>query len=102
MTKFIFFCMAIVALSFTAVPVFTGISKEREAIIISAAETEAQNATPSVENLTEVASQDVEFDAAQLNDIAPAAGNNRSDSFSSGFRRIEDSALENAPEFNIE
>ena len=35
MTRFIFFCMAFVALSFIAVPVFTGISKERDAILAS-------------------------------------------------------------------
>lgn len=101
MTKFIFFCMAIVALSFVAVPVFTGISNERDALLLSEASTTNNDASLSFEEIYEIAAENSAPNdapsASDLNNIMPAAGGNEGDHFLSGFGNTEDSALENAP-----
>ena len=98
MTRFIFFCMAFVALSFIAVPVFTGISKERDAILASSKSSIPAASPLSFEEIYEIAGADNTgdgFDASAFNDITPAAGGEISDQFSTGFSNREDSALEN-------
>lgn len=93
--------MAVVALSFVAVPVFTGISNEREALLLSEASTTNNDDAPlSFEEIYEIAAENNEPSASDLNNIMPAAGGNTRDQFSSGFGNEEDSALENAPRGN--
>jgi hypothetical protein len=96
MTRFIFFCMAIVALSFFVVPVFTGISKEHGELTTSADLATASNDSLSFEEIYELAGSTDNFDGAALNSITPAAGGYDSDEFSTGFSGTEDSALENS------
>ena len=79
MVRFIFFCMAFIAISFFAVPLYFGISKARNQLsertsFASVNETLAGN--PSL-----------------LNEIEPAAGKITDEDFSSGFSGDEDSAL---------
>lgn len=100
MTRFIFFCMAFVALSFAVVPVFTGISKEHDTILAAAVPSAAEDSPLSFEKIYEIAGATdatAEFDPSALNDITPAAGGDFVDAgFSSGFSGREDTALENA------
>ncbi|PJF20310.1 MAG: hypothetical protein CUN56_16815, partial [Phototrophicales bacterium] len=84
----------IIVLSFTAVPAFYGISKERAAILAS------NNASPAQIQTTDIAAEDAtnDFDPAVLNDITPAAGIpttsvEEDTEFSSGFSGISDAAL---------
>lgn len=102
MTRFIFFCMAIVALSFVAVPVFTGISKEHNALLASTDSIIPSNDTLSFEDIYEIAGSNEALDPASLNNIAPAAGESNNDAFSNGFGGTEDSALENSAPIIIE
>lgn len=98
MMRFIYFCMALLVLSFIGVPIYNGVSSEHEKIT-----TLATTETPSDDSLSfaEIYAQaeDTTLDnPAFLNDIMPAAGdNNSSDNFSSGFRNQEDSALAETP-----
>ena len=67
MTRFIFFCMAFVAFSFLAVPIFYDVAEERDALI-------AANTAPSEDNLqTATIAAGNEVSADDLNAIAPAA-----------------------------
>ena len=94
MVKFITGCIAVVVLSFFAVPVFTGISNERGALLDNAQTASVENDSLSFEEIYEIAAENT--NPADLNNIAPAAGGNiQTDSFSSGFSKQEDSALEN-------
>ena len=102
MTRFIFFCMAIIALSFIAVPVFTGISKEHNALTTPTDTVILSDDTLSFEEIYEIAGSNTSFDPASLNNITPAAGGNNNDAFSNGFSGTEDSALENSTHIVIE
>ncbi len=101
MVKFIFFCMAFIALSFFVVPVFTGISNEREQILAANTPNTNEDQSLSFEEIYEIAAEGTN-NPANLNDIAPAAGNGTQDRFSSGFSNREDSALENNERVVIE
>lgn len=104
MTRFIFFCMAFIALSFVAVPVFTGISNERDAMLNAEETTVSSNDVLSFDALYEIAGADTEITPESLNNITPAAGSARAshDSFSSGFSGRIDSALENVAQPSVE
>lgn len=91
MTRFIFFCMAIIALSFIAVPIFTGISKERKAMLNSEQANAEQTDTLDFDEIYELTN--AEPSAEDLNQIMPAAGGTAQDEFSSGFSGTVDSAL---------
>jgi hypothetical protein len=103
--KFIYLYAAILVLSFTALPVFYGVSNERTEILAS---NEINDAAPadqalSFEEIYEIAAQGQEalgqegaFDPSSLNAIAPAAGNG-AESFPSGFSGMSDAALTDAP-----
>jgi hypothetical protein len=95
--------MAIVALSFFVVPVFTGISKEHTALVASTDATTPSNDTLSFEDIYEIADSNREsFSPTSLNNISPAAGIGSQDNFSIGFSGTEDSALENTAPIIIE
>jgi len=85
MLKFIYICVAIVALSFLIVPMISGVSNERDAIAerqikISQTDTSApSNDTLSFEEIyASVDEQTITPEA--LNNIMPAAGDNSSNS----------------------
>jgi hypothetical protein len=99
MVKFIFFCMAVVVLSFVAVPVFTGISNERDQLLAVNDAPTAEEQSLSFQEIYDIASDTSDLTPDQLNNITPAAGENQPDYFSSGFRGREDSALENKERF---
>lgn len=102
MTRIIFFCMAIAALSFVVAPIYNGISDEHTALTqVSSAPMPDEN-TLSFEEIYEMAEQNNVIDPASLNEITPAAGENTEDQFSSAFSGQEDSALEDQPQEKIE
>lgn len=99
MIKVIYLSIAVLVFSFVALPIFSDVSKERDAIIAS------NNAAPTLDNdvmsfreIYALADETpANFDQATfLNNIAPAAGLDE-DEFSSGFRGLEDSALADTP-----
>tara|TARA_B100000508_G_C11459576_1_gene278511 strand:+ start:1616 stop:1954 length:339 start_codon:yes stop_codon:yes gene_type:complete len=96
--KFIYLCAAILILSFTVVPMFTGVSNEREQILASNEATQAspEDTSMSFEEMYTIAAQGQgdNFDPESLNAITPAAG---ADSFPSGFSGQSDAALTDAP-----
>jgi hypothetical protein len=99
--KFIYLCAAVLLLSFTVVPMFTGVSKER-AVILASSETSTtpvQDQSLSFEEIYAIAAQGQEnqFDPASLNAITPAAGEVMQEGFPSGFSGISDAALTDAP-----
>ena len=98
MTRFIFICMAFIALSFMAVPAYFGIQKEH-AILMQNDTVAQNNQSLSFEEIYAMADEDLLSNPAFLNNIAPAAGNNddapvQEDYFSTGFSGTADSALE--------
>lgn len=96
MMKFIYFCMAILVGSFIAVPVFTGVSDEHQALMASVAPaTNATQTDNTLNDVYEIAREGSDnFSPEDLNNITPAAGADTPiDSFSMGFSGIEDSAL---------
>ena len=100
MVRFIFFCMAFVALSFVIVPLVGGISNERQAILASA---DVNNPEPSQDSLSfeeiyQTAAAGEGIDPAQLNEIAPAAGQTDEEIvFSTGFSAEAPTALADTP-----
>ncbi len=96
MVRFIFICIAFIAISFTAVPMLMNISKQRDALIIQntlKSSVLVQNEL-SFEEIYTLASTNEAIDPALLNAIEPAAGNIvENEGFSSGFSGKEDSAL---------
>lgn len=66
MLKFIYFCMAIVALSFLIVPMIGGVNESREELAARTSLMAAVESEPSEADLDAV--------AEQLNEIQPAAG----------------------------
>lgn len=96
--KFIYLCAAILILSFTVIPVFSGISKEHAVILANnnTIEQNQQDTALSFEEIYEIAAQGQdEFDPASLNAITPAAGEDI-ESFPSSFSGISDAALTDA------
>jgi len=96
MVRFIFICIAFIAISFTAVPMLMNISKQRDVLIIQntlKSSVLVQNEL-SFEEIYTLASTNEAIDPALLNAIEPAAGNIvENEGFSSGFSGKEDSAL---------
>ncbi len=97
MNKFIKFCMASILLSFIAVPIYFGVSKEHNKIIKASQTVVSQNNTIEREitfdEIYELARED-EFSPENLNNIATAAGNDTQvDAFSSGFNAYEETNL---------
>ena len=76
MLRFIYFCMAIVALSFVAIPVYSGIAQNRDQITardsVIAINTNEDDSL-SFEEIYTIANED-SFNPESLNEIAPAAG----------------------------
>ena len=103
--KFIYLCAAILVLSFTAVPMFSGVSNERAQILASneAVQTTYENTSISFEEMYAIASQGQEdnFDPETLNAITPAAGEG-TENFPSGFSGRSDAALTDAPAAAVE
>lgn len=96
MVHFILFCFAIVGVSFFAVPTFFGISEEYEGLTKVAEAEQAGEENITFEEMYAVARGD-SSDRKSLNEITPAAGDNFEDeTFSNGFRGVEDGALESA------
>jgi len=92
MVKIIFLSMAIFALSFIAAPIFHGVSKERNAILASNDFISTQDDSLSFDEIYALADEGRD-EAEFLNNIAPAASG-QEDAFTSGFRGLENSALE--------
>lgn len=99
MIKLIFAFMAIFVLSFTIVPIFSGVSNERDALLASAIDANEAEDTPSLtfEEIYALADENAPtIDPAALNAIMPAAGAN-TEEFSSGFSGTETKGLEDSP-----
>lgn len=100
MMKFIYLCAAVLILSFTALPVFYGVSDERATILASNEidQTAPTESSLSFEEIYDIAAQGQDinqentFDPASLNEIKPAAGV-EFDTFPSGFSKTGDAAL---------
>lgn len=97
MVRFIYLCVAIVALSFFVVPAYFGVSKEHKNLTASTGTDTTADAL-SFEEIYAIADEGP-ADPNSLNSIEPAAGE---DEFSNGFTGAEDSALEDEPEEIIE
>jgi hypothetical protein len=102
MIRFIYFCMAVVAFSFAAIPVIYGIAGERAGL--TAPQLEADTVAANESNMTydeiyALADQDsseIEWNESRLNEIAPAAGMEMftgEDRFSRGFTNIPPAGL---------
>ena len=100
MIKVIFACMAVLVFSFTVLPIFTGVSKEREAILASnvqpAEQVDESLSFEEIYALADEGNNDATVDPASLNEITPAAGGIE-DGFSSGFSGVETKGLEDTP-----
>lgn len=98
--KFIYFCAAVLIFSFTALPIFYGISNERNEILASNIEQETTPTDNSIsfKEMYAIASkgQGEALDPYSLNDITPAAGQDSND-FPSSFSGISDAALTDDP-----
>lgn len=111
MLRFIFFCMAFLAISFFAIPAYFGISKEHEkrvtATMTVSADTNTANAQEPLtfEEIYALADESLLNNPSVLNDIMPAAGAEKvvifDDKFSTGFSMQEDSALADADTIDI-
>lgn len=105
MIRLIYFCMAFVALSFIAVPVYYGISAEKEKL---ADQAEAQEVATfdkdnslSFEEIYALA-EETPRNPTDLNSISTAAGgNNAANVFSSGFGAEAPSALKYSSDVSV-
>lgn len=88
----IFGCATFLALSILVVPVYYGVSEQKEMMTV-AAQAPQNDDSLSFEEIYEIASEGQKEDAISLNDITPAAGDQTEDSFSSGFQNQENPAL---------
>lgn len=93
MLRFIFLSMAFMAISFFAVPVYFGISKEHQKLT-QTAEIETNSNSLSFKEIYALADASSLTNPAALNAISPAAGNpDQADKFSNNFSGKEDSTL---------
>ena len=100
MLRFIYGCMAVVILSFVAIPIYHGISTEKGDINVLADARSNAEGDLTFEEIYALASEDAATPttAEGLNDMMPAAGDDAStDRFSSGFNGTQDSALADTP-----
>lgn len=95
MVRFIFGCAFVLSLSVLAVPVFYGISGQKN--IVTTTADAGTNDSLSFEEIYELASDISAPSAESLNDIIPAAGAESGDVFSSGFQNAENPALADTP-----
>lgn len=90
MLKFIYFCMAVIALSFLIVPLIGGVNESREELAARTSLMASLEGEPSEADLNAV--------AEQLNSIQPAAGGESvmpeiTDEFSTGFEQNQHPAF---------
>ncbi len=95
MIRFIFGCAFILSLSFLAIPVYYGISSQKNVVTTTADAT--NNDSLSFEEIYALASDVATPSAEALNDIATAAGTGSGDTFSSGFQNADNPALADTP-----
>ncbi|MEM9468882.1 MAG: hypothetical protein AAF988_01845 [Pseudomonadota bacterium] len=89
--KFIYLCAALVIFSFTAMPIYYGVSKERATILASNETQQTEEDSISFEEMYALFENDLSVED-QMNAIEPAAGG--IESFPSGFEGANgDSAL---------
>lgn len=94
MVRFIFTCMAIIIVSFAAMPIVYGVAEQRERLTQTAAVDSNGSDELSFEEIFALASGNPMPDAGALNAIEPATGDiAEPDQFSNGFSNKEDSAL---------
>lgn len=96
--RFIYACMAVVILSIFAVPVFYGISNEREELMWVSEAQAAEEASLSFEEIYEIAGSGNSSSPESLNTLAPAAGPAAEESFKGGFTQEAPAALADIPE----
>ncbi len=101
MVRFIFSCMMIVPLSFMVVPIYFGVSAERQIILKKSVNLEKTDPSLSFEEIYDIANKsefDQGFDPQSLNKIKGPNRNNQvsKKSFALGFRSIEIPALPEA------
>ena len=97
MVRFIYICMAIVIVSFIAVPIFSGVSKEHARLQqVATTDTQTDN-TLSFKEIYALADE-AQPNPEALNEIEPVAGADTSqDKFSTGFNNTENPALADMP-----
>lgn len=100
MLRFIFLCMGIFIFSFTALPIYYGISGAHEELDASQTLASEDNETLSFKEIYAIADKAQAARGPQsLNNLAPAAGGaSDKTGLQGGFRQIEDSALADEPE----
>ncbi len=102
MMRFIYVCMAFLLISFVGMPVYKGVSSEREKLTIVASAESNQDDPLSFSEIYALADESSSDNPAFLNNIMPAAGGDTSsDNFSNGFRGQEDSALADTPKQDV-
>ena len=95
MVRFIYLCAGILVVSLFAVPVYFGVSNERETLSLASNDEINQEESLSFQEIYALAEEGQnERGPDSLNNITPAAGTETApDSFSSGFNKKADSAL---------
>jgi len=95
MIRFIFVSMAFIALSFTLVPMFAGISKEHQKLAQANVIAEPSSDSLTFEEIYALAGEDSAVNPAALNAIEPAAGGQEAEieKFSTGFSKQAHPAL---------
>ncbi len=104
MIRFMIFCMAFIAISFAATPIFFGVSAEHKKLTQTAVVTGNTPTALTFEEIYALIDQDALTDPARLNAIEPAAGDDDAieEKFSNGFSGKEDSALTDIIEGDLE
>ncbi|MCI5059503.1 MAG: hypothetical protein MRY79_00360 [Alphaproteobacteria bacterium] len=93
MIRFIYGCMAVIILSFVAIPIYHGVSTEKARLEVLASVDQEGDDSLSFEEIYEIASEGGVSPEALNNIEAAAGGDTEPDKFTTGFSGRENSAL---------